>query len=204
MKKTFSFVSCVALALVAQAQTATLTIDPNLKGVDISPTLYGLFYEEINHAGEGGLYAELIQNRSFEEMDQGVRNRRFDNGRGERFGRAANPNLIPHWSAVGGAEMKVITEGLMNDAQTRALRLTAGEGTSKASPAGVSNTGFWGIKATKGDKYTLTFWAKADNKSKFSFSAGLKDGGEWKAQKTFAKTITPEWKQYKVDRKSVV
>ncbi len=198
MKKTFSFVFSVALALVAQAQTATLTIDPNQKGVDISPTLYGLFYEEINHAGEGGLYAELIQNRSFEEMDQGVRNRRFDNGRGERFGRAANPNLIPHWSAEGGAEMKVLTEKLMNNTQTRALRLTTGEGTTKASPAGVSNTGFWGIKATKGDKYTLTFWAKADSKSKFSFTAGLKAHGEWKAQKVFAKTITPEWKQYKV------
>ena len=37
------------------AQTATLNIDATQKGIDISPTLYGLFYEEINHAGDGGL-----------------------------------------------------------------------------------------------------------------------------------------------------
>ena len=198
MKKILSLVSVAAFALTAQSQTATLTIDATQKGVDISPTLYGLFYEEINHAGEGGLYAELIRNRSFEEIDQGLPNRRFDNGRGERFGRPANPNLIPFWNAEGGAEMNALTEGLMNDAQTRALRLTASAKASKASPSGIKNSGFWGIKATKGDKYTLTFWAKADSKTKFSITTGLKADGEWKAQKTFAKTVTPVWQKYKV------
>ena len=37
------------------------------KGTDISSSMYGVFFEEINHAGDGGLYAELVQNRSFEE-----------------------------------------------------------------------------------------------------------------------------------------
>ena len=128
MKRIISLILSAAIATGAAAQTATLTIDENAKGVDISPNLYGLFYEEINHAGEGGLYAELLQNRSFEDMDRGIPNRRFDNGRGERFGRAANPNLMPGWSAVGGAVMEVLTEGLMNDVQHRALRLTTPDG----------------------------------------------------------------------------
>ena len=198
MKKIISLILSAAIATGAAAQTATLTIDENAKGVDISPNLYGLFYEEINHAGEGGLYAELLQNRSFEDMDRGIPNRRFDNGRGERFGRAANPNLMPGWSAVGGAVMEVLTEGLMNDVQHRALRLTTPDGTDKDAPAGVSNSGFWGIKSAKGDKYTLTFWAKADSKQKIGFTAGLIDGGEWTARKAFSKTIGTEWKKYKV------
>ena len=198
MKRIISLILSAAIATGAAAQTATLTIDESAKGVDISPNLYGLFYEEINHAGEGGLYAELLQNRSFEDMDRGIPNRRFDNGRGERFGRAANPNLMPGWSAVGGAVMEVQTEGLMNDVQHRALRLTTPDGTDKNTPAGVSNSGFWGIKSAKGDKYTLTFWAKADSKQKIGFTAGLSDGGEWTARKAFSKTVGTEWKKYKV------
>lgn len=47
------------------AQT-TITIDASKPGSAISKNLYGIFFEDINHAGDGGLYAELIQNRSFE------------------------------------------------------------------------------------------------------------------------------------------
>ena len=48
-------------------QRATITIDASKKEAAVSPTLHGIFFEEISHAGEGGLYAELIQNRGFEE-----------------------------------------------------------------------------------------------------------------------------------------
>ena len=41
----------------------------NERGAKISPSMYGVFFEEINHAGDGGLYAELIQNRSFNEKN---------------------------------------------------------------------------------------------------------------------------------------
>ena len=195
MKKHIALITAVAATLAVHAQTATLNIDATQKGIDISPTLYGLFYEEINHAGEGGLYAELIRNRSFEEMDEGVRPQRFDNGRGERFGRPANPKLMPGWNAVNGASMEVLEEGLMNDAQKRALTLAVAQAT-KSAPAGVRNAGFWGINAVKGDKYTLTFWAKADTKARISFTTGLKKDDNWCAKKVFSKTISTEWKKY--------
>lgn len=44
-----------------------LSVDLQSHGADVSPQLYGVFFEEINHAGEGGLYGELLQNRSFED-----------------------------------------------------------------------------------------------------------------------------------------
>ena len=50
-------------------QRATITIDVSKKEAPVSPTLHGIFFEEISHAGEGGLYAELIQNRGFEEAN---------------------------------------------------------------------------------------------------------------------------------------
>src|SRR3954466_13716417 len=47
-------------------RTATITADASAAGKKMSPDLYGIFYEDINHAADGGLYAELVQNRSFE------------------------------------------------------------------------------------------------------------------------------------------
>ena len=54
-------------ALTTTAQTEPIRIDLGQKGAVVSPNLYGIFFEEINHAGDGGLYAELVQNRGFEE-----------------------------------------------------------------------------------------------------------------------------------------
>ena len=48
-------------------QAARLTVHVDQDGPKISPLLYGVFFEEINRAGEGGLWAEMIQNRSFED-----------------------------------------------------------------------------------------------------------------------------------------
>ena len=51
----------------ALAQTATVTIQANQPAASISSNLFGIFFEEINMAGDGGLYGELIRNRSFED-----------------------------------------------------------------------------------------------------------------------------------------
>src|SRR5665648_1007782 len=51
---------------VVSVQDASLTIDGNATSIEMSPDLYGLFYEDINYAADGGLYAELVRNRSFE------------------------------------------------------------------------------------------------------------------------------------------
>src|ERR1700722_6427481 len=60
----------LTLGRTAFAQSASLTVDLAHPGVKISPMLYGLMTEEINHSYDGGLYAELIQNRSFEDSSR--------------------------------------------------------------------------------------------------------------------------------------
>ena len=67
MKKTFFTIVMMTSGLMAMAQTESIRIDLGQKGAVVSPNLYGIFFEEISHAGDGGLYAELIQNRGFEE-----------------------------------------------------------------------------------------------------------------------------------------
>src|SRR5213079_2415994 len=61
------FLASLLLATVATAATSTLTVHVDQPTTRVSPTLYGIFFEEINRAGDGGLYAEMIQNRSFED-----------------------------------------------------------------------------------------------------------------------------------------
>src|SRR5690348_1580440 len=57
----------VAAFPVPAQTTATLTIQANQPGAPISSNLFGIFFEEINSAGDGGIYAEMVRNRSFEE-----------------------------------------------------------------------------------------------------------------------------------------
>lgn len=59
--KTLAVVALMAGSMGMTAQTAPIRIDFNQRGAAVSPDLYGIFFEEINHAGDGGLYAELVQ-----------------------------------------------------------------------------------------------------------------------------------------------
>ena len=119
-------------ALCASAQV-TIDIDLQKPGHAVSPTLYGIFFEDINHAADGGLYAELIRNRSFEERED-------------------EPLA---WKAFGSSDIALTTDNLLNTAQRHALALTV-----KAAGGGVENEGFWGIHAVNGNQYKLKFWVR--------------------------------------------
>src|SRR3982750_257600 len=81
MKRAFLLAVALALgATVPHAAAPTITIDASTPAGTVSPLLYGLMTEEINHSYDGGLYAELIRNRAF--LDD-----------------AASP---AHWSTVQG------------------------------------------------------------------------------------------------------
>ena len=107
-------------------------VDVAQKGIEISPTLYGIFYEDINFASDGGLYAELIRNRSFE----------------------FNAEKPEHWKAEGST-IRLVTEDLLNEKQEHALKVE-----TLAPNGGISNEGFWGINAVAGTQYKLSFWVK--------------------------------------------
>jgi alpha-L-arabinofuranosidase len=66
LKRLLSVAIAVFFNAVLLAQQPVISISANKKGVEVSKSLYGIFFEEINHAGEGGLYAEMVINRDFE------------------------------------------------------------------------------------------------------------------------------------------
>ena len=97
------FMACwAAMAATAQAQI-TIDIDAQQRGPKVSPMLYGIFYEDINHAADGGIYAELIRNRSFED--------------GPRFGAPAD---MQGWATVA-AEPSVLAARLIQDSKKTPL-----------------------------------------------------------------------------------
>ncbi len=123
------------------------------RGPVIGPLHYGIFYEEINHAGDGGIYAELVRNGSMEE-----------NG--------GNPD---YWWTIGSASFSISDDHLLNGAQKHAMRLKL----SKRND-GVRNIGFWGINIVKGQTYKASFWMRADNNWKGDITLTLEnyDGGD--------------------------
>lgn len=126
-----------AQAHTATAPTGVLNISVDRPGHRISPTLYGIFFEEINFAGDGGLYAELVRNGSLEFSDK--------------------PEF---WSAIGNAEIAVDSSVPVDQKDPHSLRIT--KKGSDGSPAGASNGGYWGIPLKKGKKYRLSFRARSD------------------------------------------
>ena len=120
----------------AKAQVV-MNIDATSRGPLTSPYQYGLFFEEINHAGDGGLYAELVQNRSFDEGLQG-------------------------WVSMGGVDMSLTDKQLLNEAQKQALKVTVSK-KSKLTEKGIRNEGFWGMGIVADSTYTFSMWVKGDN-----------------------------------------
>lgn len=111
----------------------------------INPKLYGLMTEEINFSYEGGLYGELIRNRSF---------------KGEA-GYAYQAEEPVYWQAVGAAEIALDRKNKLNDALDLSLAVTI-KAASPDHPAGIRNPGYWGIALKPDTSYTVSFYAKAE------------------------------------------
>ncbi len=154
MRKAILTAVLVVVAGVGFGQVE-ISIDLDDKGIEISPLLNGIFYEDINHSADGGLYAELIRNRSFEEFPQWRRWRRPDGEVGEPWP-WMEKETVQSWEAVGNSTLELTTENLLNTKQGHALVVDIRE-----AGAGVRNEGFWGINAVNGTQYRLSFWVKA-------------------------------------------
>ncbi|MEY4431961.1 MAG: hypothetical protein RLZZ44_91 [Bacteroidota bacterium] len=66
MKSKFIFISVFWVVSITMAQKTNLVVDATKTITKIQPTMYGVFFEDINFAADGGLYAEMVKNRSFE------------------------------------------------------------------------------------------------------------------------------------------
>ena len=165
----------LASSLAANAQVK-INVDAANPGIKVSPNLYGIFFEDINHAADGGLYAELISNRSFEDSD----------------------NSIPTWrtSASNGASItsQLVSKALLNNAQGKALQITVKA--DKAATASLINEGFWGINAVQGRTYKLSLFAKGNYKGGLKARLISADGKTVYAETTVDAAIGKKWNKY--------
>ncbi|MFE6177744.1 alpha-L-arabinofuranosidase C-terminal domain-containing protein [Streptomyces sp. NPDC056464] len=127
----------------------SITVDPAARGAKIDDTMYGVFFEDINRAADGGLYAELVQNRSFE------------------YSTADNGSYTPltSWTVDGTAQV-VNDSGRLNGRNRNYLSLGAG--------SSVVNAGYnTGIRVEQGKRYDFSVWARAAGGT--TLSVALKD-----------------------------
>ncbi len=134
------FVTARAFAQADSNQIPVLEINAGESTGQVSPALYGLMTEEINYSYEGGLYGELIANRTFK----------------------ADADDAKFWRTFGGAAMSLDTNTPLNHALDLSLKLDA-TGASKNSPAGIANSGYWGIPVRSRTTYHVSLYAKAAN-----------------------------------------
>ncbi len=125
---------------VPAVATARLTIDVARPGPAISPTMHGLFFEDINYAADGGLYAELVQNRSFEHRDR-----------------------MFAWSQVGrgGGQgtVEVAAADPLNARNPHFVRLQV---RSVGQGFGIANSGFGGVAVRRNENYRFAVHARGD------------------------------------------
>ncbi|MBS1664107.1 MAG: alpha-L-arabinofuranosidase [Bacteroidetes bacterium] len=209
MNKIWLMIICTCLCfrskMVAQSR-ATITVDAGKPGAVVSPTLHGIFFEEISHGGEGGLYGELIQNRGFEEsrlppattlVDGFIvptRSPHFSlpNGRASDWKMRWTVNSQwPSWSS-GSSDvgLELVDVLPLNAATPHSLKVKVG------GAGNLINEGFWGINVVEGDNYNLTFYARNES-YKGALTASLQStDGKVLATYSFKSVAGSSWKKY--------
>ncbi|MHA4806629.1 alpha-L-arabinofuranosidase C-terminal domain-containing protein [Flavitalea flava] len=192
---------------------ASVIIDADKPGNRISPNLHGIFFEEISHAGEGGLYGELIQNRGFEEsrLPQGtvLQDGYIVPGRTPHFSMPGNgvsdwkmewplKSEWPAWSldTSGGSEMKaaLTDKDPLNTATPHSMQLSILKNSGRA---GLVNEGFWGIGVRAGENYLCSFYIHTDKQYNGSVKASLQSAdGAVLASFIFNGVHNRSWKKY--------
>ena len=181
-----SFRSCLALlplavsSLLAAQSPAVLTIHGDQSLHSVSPTLYGLMTEEINYSYDGGLYAEMVRNRTL--RDGGWEQQDW---------------MLVQNAEAGGAMAMDKTTG-PSSALPNSLKLTVTEA-SQGDPAGVRNNGFWGYALRPDTTYSGSLYAKADSAAIGALTVRLVNNT---TGKTVASAVIPAigaaWKRYSV------
>ena len=177
-------IACLAVA-TAPAADVSLTVPPeraagitvrvNEPGHKIAPTLWGIFFEDINLSADGGIYPEQVRNRNFEDSDQ--------------------PD---HWTVVSSGmakvELSIDREKPVSPKNPRSLKVAIAEpGNGRA---GVANGGFYGMGVVKGDDYVLSFDARGDGGFAGPLTVTLESAdGVVYAQEKFS-NLTPDWRKF--------
>lgn len=183
--------------------TSSILIDGEGLTIPVNKELYGLTIEEINHAIEGGLYAELIQNRSFEDgvpplncpYNPVRRVLTTPNGWAIPFLRS---DSVPGWRRYSTTSyMYPDTKELINDKNRRSL-LVSVSASAESGKGGVIAEGYGGIPLREGEKYDLSFYIKGSSMIPKTVSLTLTDStGETALSDVFRVAPNYEWKKYR-------
>ena len=175
MKKFSLLLTLFALCTSAFAiEPIQFTVDAATKGHPIAKTMYGLFFEDINYAADGGLYAELIKNRSFD----------FD-------------HPTTGWQLFGNVEL---CEDGPFERNPHYVRLTYSG--HRDIHTGLENEGFFGIALKEGAEYRFSVWARTHNNGEQQISINVvSDNTELEdmvIQRVQLRITSPEWRKYEV------
>jgi alpha-L-arabinofuranosidase len=174
MKKNFLILLfiCLSAGIFAQQQNYELVVNVNKVGAKVQPTMYGLFFEDINFGADGGLYAELIKNRSFEF-----------------------PQSLMGWNTFGNVEVR--NDGGPFNRNPHYVRLsTSGHGHKHT---GLENEGFRGIGVKKDGTYRFSVWARTvGNNSTQKISVELIDAENNPFERKEVEITSSDWKKYEV------
>ncbi len=184
MKQITTLLTCAAAAVSCFAANPTFTVDAGKSIGTVSPLFAGLMTEEINHSYDGGLYAELVQNRAFLDNDQ----------------------TPVHWSAVSDENSAAIitldSANGLNDKRTSNLRVQVTKA-DKNHPAGVANDGYWGIPVQPNTVYRATILASVEKNFSGSVTVAMvSDDGKTVFAAEKISGLRDGWKKYSVTLKT--
>ena len=176
-KRLLSCIIAASSLLGAYAQPHTFDVNTKKVGAAVQPTMYGIFFEDINYAADGGLYGELVKNRSFE-----------------------SPDALMGWKAFGKFEVK--NDGPFERCPHYVVLNYSGH---NDTATGLQNEGYFGIGIEKDEEYRFSVWAKTVN-GDANVEVSLVDESTMEEHQEFAtaelKVSGNEWKKYELILKS--
>lgn len=175
-----SFLAAVLTASPQSAATSTFTVSTDAPGTKISPDLIGIFFEDINYAADGGLYAELVQNRSFEYNATESR----------------SWNALTAWELVergGKGALQSDTTAPLNANNPHYAVLTVEQG---GAGVGLANSGFDGIVVKSGDKYDIALFARQTVGEAAALSVRLESKAGALLGEASLPGLTKDWARY--------
>ena len=172
-------ISTLGAFVYAQQNPAILSVDAAHPGAAISPQMFGVFFEDINFGADGGLYPELVKNRSFEFQEPLT-------GWHEILGYSPAKGLDPH-----KGELSVRTESPLNATNPHYLRARAYE-----PGYGFYNTGFRGIGVNSGAEYRFSAYVRSGGPK--TLRASLIDNAGHEIGSGKLEGFNGNWKRYEV------
>ncbi|NLH17922.1 MAG: DUF1080 domain-containing protein [Phycisphaerae bacterium] len=177
MTKRFSLtilVFSIMLTAVAGLQAGTIRIQADKPGHEVSKTLWGIFFEDINLSVDGGIYPELVRNRSFEDSEK-----------------------PEYWKLVnvgdGKSEMSIDDRTPLNPFNRKSLRVRLDGRTS------LTNEGYWGMAMVQGNAYHLRLAVRSGDGFRGPLHVLIEDSKGGDIAKGEINGLTDRWKWFELD-----